>query len=179
MKRIKSLFNYVLVSEIFFLLIGIMMTIRPKEALITCNFMIAIFMLITGMLIVLGKPFKKFAFKEIGMLSIILGIVLILKPEILSIVLPIVCGIYFVTMGYMLIKASYVLKEIHIDNWKISYACAILIMASGLLMIINPIPSAYSIVIFVGVNIIVSSISGIVDMFILKKHVKDISKIIK
>ena len=99
MKRIKSLFNCVLASEIFFLLIGIMMVIRPKEALITCNFMIAIFMLITGMLIVLGKPFKKFAFKEIGMLSIILGIVLILKPEILSIVLPIVCGIYFITMG--------------------------------------------------------------------------------
>ena len=179
MKRIKSLFNCVLASEIFFLFIGLMLIIKPEESLVTGNFMIALFMIITGMLIVLGKPFKKFAFKETGLLSIILGIILILKPEILTTILPIVCGIYFITISYMLVKASFVLREIHIDKWKISYACAIIIMASGVLMILNPIPSAYSIVMFLGINILVSSISGIVEMLILRKHVKDISKIIK
>ena len=70
---------------------------------------------------------------------------------------------------------SFVLKEID-SSWVLSLITSLLMIICGFILIINPRISAIMITTLMGIILMVYAISDIIDMFVFKSKIKNVSK---
>ena len=110
-----------------------------------------------------------------SVLSALLGILIFLNPNIFESLLPIVLGIFFIINGAFKSRMSFVLKEID-SSWVLSLITSLLMIICGFILIINPRISAIMITTLMGIILMVYAISDIIDMFVFKSKIKNVSK---
>ena len=163
MKEIKEIFkrttNSVICSSILAIIVGIILVVSPDMSIKTISMIAAIYIIIHGVLLVVldikaAKYYVPFDGLLTGIISIILGVVLLGRPNILSTIFTIAIGIWITLSSINIIKLS-------------------------LIVIFNPFEASLSIAVFAGLMIIAHSVINIVDMLVIKKEVKNISKAIE
>ena len=108
-----------------------------------------------------------------GVLSIILGIVLFINPEIASILITIAIGMWIIVSSVNNIKVAYFFRNVKAFPSTLMIILGILDIILGCLVIFNPFEASITLTLYLGIMLIVHSIFNIVDMIILKKNVKD------
>ena len=179
---IKNLKRYIytsLISSILFVIIGIILIIFPETSLNVLRWAIVVLLMLIGinsLIVDTNKTWLSFNAFSTDILSIIFAVILIVYPKTLSILLPIVLGIWIISFSSFGLKLSLSLRKFEEINWIIPLLISLLSVACGIILIINPIGSMITITKFIGIIMIVFSVSNIANMILFKKHIENISK---
>lgn len=177
----KRTTNSIIFSSIIACIVGLIMIIYPSMSIKTIGIIISIYIILHGIILVIldinaYKYYIPFDGMLPGILSILIGILLISKPSILPTLFTIGIGVWICVSSINSIKLAISLKD-EDAPWITLMLFGILDLIVSIIVIFNPFAASYSLTIFVGIMIIVHSILNIIDMIIIKKDVKKISSI--
>ena len=173
----------IILSSIIAFIIGLIMVVAPGLSLQTIGIIIGIYIAIHGFVLIaltfiahnLYIPF--FGIIS-GILSIVLGTILIAMPDILSTIIAIALGIWIILSSVNIISIAVTIKK-GFSNWFLLFLLGIVDLIAGFIILFNPFAASLSIVILGGAIIMVHSVISIIDMIIIKKNIKDISKAVE
>ena len=186
-RKMKKLFrnftnSYICIS-VLAILLGFILILDPTMSMQTIGILIACYVILQGIILIaidINSRHFLIPYDGIisGVISIVVGIILLGKPKLLSTIMTIIIGVWFAISSINMMKMSLALKEGK-TNWLWLLILSMIDLTISILMIFNPFETAISITVFVGIMIIVHALINIVDMFILKKNVKNIEKVLK
>ena len=178
-KEINKYLNLSIVMSILFVILGVFLVVLPESSINTIAYMLASFLLVYGTFNFIDSftinPIFFFMKMASSAISIILGIVIFLNPDIFKNLIPIALGIFFIISGAFSSRISFIIKDID-NSYILSLFTSILMIICGVVLIINPGNTALVITTLIGIILIVYSVSAIVDMFVFKSRVKEIDK---
>ena len=103
---------------------------------------------------------------------------MLLNPDIMKTLFPIVTGIVMVTKSTLDLRIALLLQKYNYENWLSILICAIISIICGLIIIINPSIGTIALTTYLGIIITVYAISNIIDTIIFKKNIKEITKVL-
>ena len=180
MKNIfTSYFKISYLMSFIFLIFGLLLFINPESIIISISIIIGILAIIFGafeMMIYFKTNINTSLIS--GLFSLIAGIVLILNTNILAIIIPVIIGFAMVMQGVKKLDMAATFKKENIKNYYYLFIMATLNILCGILFIVNPIMGALITTKIIGLVIIIYSIISIMDIFIFKKQIKQVSRVI-
>lgn len=183
-KKLNSFINSSICISIMFIIIGIIMVLMPKMSLEILGVILSVILIINGVILMitdikLNNNFIPVDMLPASMLSILLGIMMLIYPNILSIIIPLMLGTWFIMTSIFKIRLTLYLSKIQNTPWLLLMLISILSIVCGFILILNPIDSSVAITLFIGIVIIVYAISDIINMIVLKRNIKNIAKYFK
>ena len=179
-KKFKKITNISIFISMLFIFIGILLILFPETSLNVLGYSLAIaLMIIGGYLIGLDMRLKEYILVDLfpaGVLFVILGIIMIIHPNILAIIIPIVLGIYFILTSSFSLKLSSTLRSVDSSKWILTFLISVLAIICGIILIANPFQTSITITIFIGIIMIIYAICNIIDMLYYKKYIDEILK---
>ncbi len=177
-KTFKKYINLAMVTCVLFLILGIIILVFPNFSMKFFSYSIACTLIIVGAYLLIDKSTSLFAssFFVTGLLSMLLGIVIFIYPESLSVIVPIMVGIWMIINAFYSVRISLILKSIDYSYWVLTILMSILGIICGIIMIINTKLGATVLTTYLGILLIAYSISVFIDLVVFKKNVKDIVK---
>lgn len=173
----KTLWKDILVSCLF-LIAGILILLMPNRTINFVTYLIGFILILNGILSLFdsGMRFPLFDPLIIGILSLIFGVVILIYPNLFISLVPILVGFWFIIIGAIRCRLSAVMKDVSGKNWVSLLILALITIVCGFLLIIFPNSGAVSITIVLGILLIVNSITDIVNDFMIKKDIKNVTK---
>lgn len=183
-KKLNSFINSSICISIMFIIIGIIMVIMPKMSLEILGVILSVILIINGIILMitdikLNNNFIPIDMLPASMLSILLGIMMLIYPNVLSIIIPLMLGTWFIMTSIFKIRLTLYLSKIQNTPWLLLMLISILSIVCGFILILNPIDSSVAITLFIGIVIIVYAISDITNMIVLKRNIKNLTKYFK
>lgn len=181
LKKFNQIINEAIGISIIFLLLGIIFLIYPNISIQVVAYLIA-FILIGSGIYLIGLEFTNriifFPMDTLfnGIISVILGTIILIYPNIFQTIIPIMLGIYFILDSIFKLKVATFLRRIDNTSWILTLLLTILSIICGIVLIANPLDSSIAIALFAGIILIVYSITGMIDMLLFKKNIHDLVK---
>lgn len=183
-RKLNQLINSSIGFSILLIILGIVLIIFPKTSLEIISYLISTLLIINGIYLIIlefGTTFRYIPLDTSlnGILSILFGIIMLIYPNMLSIIIPIILGTYFIIASIFKIKLAMHLKNIEKSPWLLTLLLAILSTICGIVLIMNPMNSSITLTLIAGVMLMIYSISDIIDMLVFKKHLNNLVKHLK
>ena len=181
--KLNKYINSSIVISALLMLFGIGIFIYPTISLKVFSYSIAIIISLFGLFLIIEdiryNVGMLFDFSLLGIMFFLLGLILLKYPNALTSLIPIFLGIWFIVSGFVKGRWTYYLSDYKLSIRILSFIMSILSIVCGIIFIFNPLDGANYIASFVGILLIIYSISDIVDMIIFKINVNKIYKNIK
>lgn len=114
-----------------------------------------------------------------GIVSIILGILIITNPHAIANIIPIILGIAIIISSASKIQCAFNLKNANNEIWKATMIIAIISTICGVILLFNPFAGAVWIMRIVGIFITIYSILDFISTYIIKKNVDQFRVIVE
>ena len=181
-KKFNKLMSISLLTSIVLLLTGICLLFYTKLSLELIAYIVAILLILNGVFSIIDdyKQFKIFYFFDgftSGLISIILGIIVISNPNYLSILIPMTIGLWIIINSTFKLRMSLALKDANNSYWVLTYVLSILTIISGLCLLFNPEVASLTLTKVIGAISIIYALCDIIDVIIFKKNIKSIAKV--
>ena len=177
--KINNFLNAAINTTILMIAIGIFLALFPTLSLEITRwiFIIAGLSMITADLA--GKKRGGIISGTVlGSFSLLLGFIILINPEVLSII-PIAIGFYIVISSLTKLRMTLALKEISNSAFTASILMNIISVVSGFIIIFQPIASTAVAVMLLGIMLVVYGVSDLINIVILKSHVNEFSSKMK
>ena len=114
----KFLYSSIAVSVLMFI-IGIIFIMFPEISFDTITYILSIILIVNGIYFMVEKEESLFfsGFLALGIVNLLLGAVMLLNPDIMKTLFPIVVGIVMVTKSTFDLRLSLLLKNYEYNNW--------------------------------------------------------------
>lgn len=180
-KKFSQLMSLSIWTMVALTVLGALLVIFPNLSLTVITAIVAALLILVGVYLIVKNvsEFNLIYFTSLGILLVLLGIVTILRPEIIQTLIPILVGIYLIIDALYKIKMSLILKDAKYRYWWVVLVFTIITIMCGCLMIVYPQVGATAIMTFIGIILIVSSVSNLVELFIFKGNVNTITDSLK
>lgn len=106
-----------------------------------------------------------------GIIGIAAGVILLVKPGILSGILFTILAIIIILDSVAKFQDALDLKKLNYQNWWIMMLLAVIMAVMGLIVLFNPFRTASMLVSFVGVVLILNAAVDLWDIFYISKKV--------
>ena len=178
--KLKSMYRTSMIFSLILFFIGLFLVIKASTTLHAISYIIGVMLILWGVVQLLNsitgnKENEKNSYLSagliIGIFSLIIGIVVIVDPEIIGSIIPFVIGIWMVINGVM--KLYYAMSLNKIQKATSAIIISLIILACGIFLIANPFKGAEILTQIIGASIMIYSVLDIVECFTLKKVVKD------
>ena len=181
LEKFNKFLNSSIVLSVLMFILGLIFMIYPSVSFSVVTYIIAIFLILNGLYFIIEKETSLFfsSFLTLGIIELLLGVVMLLNPDIMKTLFPIVAGIVMVTKATLDLRLSLLLKKYEYDTWLSIFICSLIAIISGIIIIINPSIGTMALTVSLGLLITINSISSIVDTIIFKKNIKEISKLLE
>ena len=170
--RVKNAYT---VMTICLIALGAALLFAPQLGLRTLCVVYGVFLIVYGVTKLSGyfaKDLFQLAFQfelALGIVSIVLGIIIIKKTEYIIEILSTAIGIFMLVDGAFKIQTAVEAKRFGIENWWL-----ILVMSfAGILLLVTPFETAGMIVRLIGLNL---SLDGILNLFVVRNTVETIRR---
>lgn len=154
---------------------GIVLIVYPETTSSVFCRVIGIVLVICGILRVggfLSGEEKTFGAKLMlieGILLTVIGVFIIIKPDVIKALFAIIIGILLLFHGIGDLKEGSELKRMNMNNWWIIDIIAVVTLGLGILLICRPIKEFNQLLQLVGACLIVDGVSDVV-VYVLWKH---------
>lgn len=108
-----------------------------------------------------------------GIVTIIVGILVIKNPHVIASIIPLILGIAIVISSASKLQYAFDLKSENNDLWKTTMAIAAVSAVFGIVLIFNPFAGAVLIMRIVGIFILAYAVLDIISTLIIKKNVSE------
>ena len=178
LKKFNKYINISIILTLLFLALGILVVCFPTTSIKVIAIIIAILLIVGGIFLISDYGISIFwvNLTAVGILSILMGIILLLYPDILVILIPIVVGMFVIVNSIVDIQLSLVLKDCGYNMWFLSIILSILTIVCGIIIMINPQSSSAALTTIFGILVMVYSVAGMTNLIIFKSNVNDIVK---
>lgn len=182
----KNLLKSSIVTSILLLTLGILLVFESEATIYTISYIVGAILICAGAyaLIRFFTNSKKTTNSIIGLdvlygiVTIILGGLIIKNPGAIGSLLPIVLGIAIIVSSANKIQYAFSLKNGDNDLWKTTMVISIVGTICGVVLLFNPFAGAVLIMRIVGIFIIIYAILDAVSTFIIKKNVEEFRNVI-
>ena len=176
----KFLYSSIVISVLMCFL-GLVFMIYPQMSFETINYVLAIILIVNGIYFMLENENNILfsGLQSIGIVELLLGVVLVLKPDLMQTLLPIIVGIVMVVKAFVNLRFSLALGNYGYSNWLLLLILSIISIVAGTLIIINPHIGSIALTFSLGFLICTYSVTNIIDVLVFKNHIKEIAKIFK
>lgn len=176
---INKIFKASVVSSAIILVLGIFLFIQPDTIVKMISVILGIIILIPGVTSLIDYFKTKYNPNLIsGVITVIIGLILIVNTTVVASILPFVLGIYFVINGIYRLQYALEIKK-HKGSFLSSLIISILIIISGILFIANPFSGALVITQVMGLFMIIYAVLDIINSIIIRKEIKTAKETIK
>ena len=180
----KTLMNKIFKSSILgalaLVVLGILLIFKSEATIVTISYVIG------GILVAIGVLALLKFYKEVkenddtgmdlvyGIISIILGIVVISNPKAVASIIPIIMGLLIILNSGTKLQYSIELKKNNNNLWKSTMILSLISTLCGVLLIFNPFKGAAFLTKLIGFLILLYAILDIVSTIAIKNTVKKI-----
>ena len=180
--KFSKMMNISFITSLLFVIIAILMFVLTNVKIEVLAYIVAGAFIVNGLLNMIDdysvfKPFYFFDGFTSGLLSIILGVIILMNRDQIPVLLPIIIGLWFIISSTFKLRMSLALKDTNNKDWIPTYLLALVTIIIGLLLIINPSIGSLSIKIVLGGAFILFSIVDIIEVYIFKKNIKAIVRV--
>ena len=186
---VKKVNDAILIKNIIYILLGFMMIIMPEFISDTICYLVGVLLIIFGALKVskyveIGKksPITN-ALMIIGVVSLVLGLMIIIKPETFASIIPFILGVYIIILGVSNLQQANEFKKHKYENWTSALISASILLVLGIVIVLNPFSTLTLAIRIVGIVFVVSFLYDAFNLYNYKKGFtefkKDIEKMIK
>ena len=181
-KLMKSFYKSSIATSIVLLIIGVLLFFRSEEAIIGLAYIIGTILCVLGIVAVVmffkdsSENIKNDLNIVYGIVSLILGILVIVNPNAIAKLIPFIVGIIILINSAIKITYSIEAKDSGEEIWKSSLIMAIISLICGIIILFNPFETSVVVFKVIGAFIILYSILDLVYMFEVKKEVKNIEE---
>ena len=169
-----------IIFSIIFILIGAFLLARPEDAIHLVAYALGIIQLVWGIISIVqffsnkeSQNYLEFNF-IVGVFVLIFGIIILIKPDTIASIIPLLLGIWMLINGVT--KLSYSLTLNKNKNAASSIIISLVIVILGVLLIFNPFSGAKKIVQILGVLIIIYSVLDLLECLTIKSVIKKETK---
>lgn len=169
-KGMNKIFNASMVTSVVIFVLGIFLFIQPDTIIRMISIILGGIILIPGV-IALIDYFKNKYYPSLicGVITVIIGLILIINTKLVASILPFILGIYFVVNGINRLHYALSLRKINV-NYTTSLIFSLLIILCGILFIINPFEGALVITKVIGIFMILYAVLDLANFIVLKKE---------
>lgn len=179
--RIRKMNITSIIFSIIFILIGTFLLARPEDAIHLVSYALGIILIVWGVISVItfftdkeSQNYLDFGF-IVGVFVLIFGIIILVKPDTIASIIPLLLGIWMLINGVT--KLSYSLTLNNNKSALSSIIISLIIVLLGILLIINPFQGAKKLVQILGISILVYSVLDLIECFSIKRVMKKVKKI--
>ena len=187
MKDLKKVFNLLTIGSIFMdivmVLFGVILMLKPSVALDSALKLVGMVLISSGLYSLIkyiASSYKIFLFELIGgILSIVLGILAIIKPfEIVSLIVILV-GIWLLISSIVKFAFAIEFRKLKNNSWRFDLVVAFLIFVLSILLLINPFNGYIILSTYAAIMIIIYSSMDIIEQLFIRRRLNEIVKIFK
>src|SRR5574344_92230 len=181
LKKTDKLTNMSIISTFVFCIIGIILMVFPDSSLRFISYAVAVLFMAAGIFFILRSTNHKSLFDTttVGVCMLIPGIIIMLHPELLETIIPIFVGAWIIVNSIVRIRMALALRDIPNSNYIFSIVLSVLEFICVILLVVNPQTGLLSLTAFMGIMLLIYSISDLIDLVVIKAHVADIRKSFK
>lgn len=172
---IKQYTKYTILISLALIILSILLITRPLESLNAIMIVIGVIIILIGIIQLISyfsspKELKAFSFKLItGIVSIILGVIVIVNATAISAVITGVIGAWMVVQSIIKLQIAFNLKEYANSNWKAIAILSIITLILGIVIIFNPFGTIIAIGKISGIMLLISETINLFEsIFMLK-----------
>lgn len=176
-KFVSKIFKSSLISSVGLSILGILLIFESEATIVSISYIIG------GILIAMGVlGIMRYFYSEInslmdiiyGVVTIILGLVVILNPQAIASIIPFIIGILIIISSVTKLQYALTLNKYKNPLWKTTLIISIITLIFGLVLIFNPFAGAVFITKLVGALILLYGILDIISTMTIKKTFKQI-----
>ena len=183
-KIMKKFFRSSLITAILLIALGILLICQSEATIITISYVLG------GVIIALGVLAAIKFFQNIkqhkgeldlvyGIISIVLGIIIIKNPEAIASIMPMVLGVCIIISSSSKLQYAFELKANNNNLWKTTMVISIISTVCGLVLLFNPFKAIAYFTKVVGIFIIIYAILDLVSTYTIRRNVKLFQKSIE
>lgn len=184
-KSIKRTFNTNLFLSLLFVIIGLFLFIKPDTTVYIISYTIGLILIING-LVQVYRYVKESSINNLfsftlsyGVLLIISGLFMFIKPNLLSTLFPIILGVWIIINSINKFQYSLVLKRSNNKDYLYTVLISILTFIWGIILLCNPFKTALAITQTIGIFIIIYAVLDIMENLLIRKNINDIIEVFK
>lgn len=173
----KKFFRSSLISSIILMIIGVLLILQSEITITTISYLIGTLLIAMGAIAIIKfiKNINNVAREELdifyGVVTIILGVIVVYNPEAIASIIPIIIGIGIIINSATKLQYALELRESLNNQWKTTVVISIISAVCGVILICNPFKGAVVIMQIIGGFIVAYSILDIVSTITIKKNV--------
>ena len=109
----------------------------------------------------------------IGIVCLLVGVYLFLRPQILMSVLPAVLGLALLADSFLRLQKAFDLVRMHESHWWVVLLLAVATGIFGIVILANPFAAASALLMFIGIGLLVNGFSDLWTLRTVRHHLKD------
>ncbi|HPF83442.1 MAG TPA: DUF308 domain-containing protein [Bacilli bacterium] len=182
MKFLKKIKKSLLLTDMIYIMIGLLMALIPGFISNCICYIIGILILLFGA----SKIIRYIDTKDngnmatfmliVGIISAILGLVIILNPESFASLIYILIGIYICILGLSKLKQALDFKANNNKSWYSILISAILLLVLAIIIVFNPFESLTLVIRIIGILFVLNSVYDLYNIYNYTNGFKDFKK---
>ena len=177
--------NAEIAAILYYIICGLLLLLFPGAPLLIANYVIATILSVVGLYFIVAY-FQKTALEGLdgiqlasGLILITTGILLMIYPEFIGTLIPVLLGISLLAGGTAKLQMAVDLKRLDSKRWWIMLIGALVSITLGTLSLIDPTSSIQVFYRFVGISLLVEAVLDFCSMLYVNHHVKEYRKTIE
>ena len=180
----SKFFKSTLASSIGLAILGVLLFFQSEVTIVSISYVIGAILIAIGVLAALKfvNNVKKEVKDEMnlvyGVVTVILGVIVICNPKAIGSIIPLIIGIIIVLSSATKLQYGIELKKNDNNLWKSTMIISIITMIVGIVLIFNPFKGAEFIAKIMGVLIFAYAVLDIITTISIHKTIKTLHKAI-
>lgn len=166
-----------ILTSLILAVIGIIMIYNPETTMQFISTILGIFFIVIGVIKLINyfvaKGNSSLFTNDIawGIISIIIGLVVIVYSSTIENIFRIMIGIWIIYSGFTRLTLSFKLKNINEKIWALVLTLSVLMVVAGLYVTFYP----GALIVTLGVIILIYSIMDLIESFIFMRNIKELN----
>jgi uncharacterized membrane protein HdeD (DUF308 family) len=179
MKILKELKWDAMLKGVLYILLGVVALVVPETMEKTLGYLLGIVLIVAGGVSIIGYLIREahenyyrndFVY---GLAGIVIGIIVLLKVEIIISIIPLLLGILVTISGCAKLQDVVDMRRLNYGNWVLMLLLALINLALGLVLIFNPFKAAALLFRVIGIGLIFSGVTDCVTTIYFANKYKD------
>lgn len=181
-KLMKKFFRSSLITSLFLIALGLLLIFQSDAVIYSISYIIGGILIAIGVLAIIkfiqNTNNEQKAELDIvyGIVSVILGIIVIKNPQAIASIIPAILGISIVISSATKLQYAFELKANGNNLWKVTMVISIISTLCGIVLLFNPFKALSSFTKVVGIFIVIYAVLDMISTFTIKRNVKIFQK---
>ena len=176
--KLRSMYKTSIILSIVLIFIGVFLLVKPETTLYAISYAVGIVLIVWGLFPIIkfftnkeSQNYLEFNF-VVGIIAFLFGIVVMIKPEMIGSIIPLLMGIWMIINGAIKLYYSVILNRE--GNALASIIISLIILLAGIVLVINPFDGAVVMTQLIGISFILYSVLDLAECFSIYKSYKTV-----